>query len=307
MKQIKVAIALSKEYFAKGGVMYDMPLGRFLLNEFPNNDRIDATFYFHSIHDKVDVHEFSGYDAVVNTYIRRIWSALHIDRFDKFKGVKCCVTVEPHNINQKWLDAYQQDGYSFCWYHYPVECIKRRCKSVNVDYRRIIPGISKTLYKSKNFKSRIQNKILLTGILGAKERPYYVLRLLCNTRPDIVHVKRGIFFGSKYPILLQKYKATIAACSGYTVMKYIETAACGCLVFMEGTKLNAWESLGFIDGFNAVRIDQDNYKLKLQEFLETSDDPKWEIIANEGRKFAFDTFDTSIQANLLVDYIEEYL
>jgi len=307
MRRIKVAIALSKEYFAPGGVMYDMPLGRFLLNEFSKNPRIDATFHFHSREDVVDVHDFFGYDAVVNTYIRRKRSALHIDRFDKFKGVKCCVSVEPHNITQQWENAYHQDGYSFVWYHYPVECIKRRCKS-NIDYRRIVPGINKALYKSKDFKSRIQNKILLTGSEGGKGgRRFYILRKICKEHPDVVYSVRRRFFGSNYPTILQKYKATIAACTEYTVIKYIETAACGCLVFMEGTKLNAWKSLGFTDGYNAIRIDQNNYQQKFEEFLNTSNDPRWEIIASRGRKFAFDTFDTNIQTNLLVDYIEEYL
>ena len=310
MKKIKIAIALSKEYFAPKGVMRDMPLGRFLLNEFPFNSRVDTKFHFHSIHDEVDVQEFFGYDAVVNTYILRQRSALHIDRFDKFKGVKCCVSLEPHNTGQKWFDAYHKDEYSFCWYHYPVECIDRRCKlfNTNVDYRRIVPGINRNIYKSMTtFKNRIKDKILLTGSLGVLEKNYYVLRKLCAKHPDVKLFPRWKFFGSQYPILLQKYRSSIAASTEYTVMKYIESAACGCLVFMEGTELNAWESLGFINGFSAVRIDQDNYKLKLREFLETADDPKWEIIANRGRKFAFETFDTNIQANLLIDHIEEYL
>ena len=46
---------------------------------------------------------------------------------------------------------------------------------------------------------------------------------------------------------------------------------------------------------------------KFNEFLETRDDPKWEKIASNGRKFALENFNNDAAVNSLVDLIKELI
>ena len=73
-------------------------------------------------------------------------------------------------------------------------------------------------------------------------------------------------------------------------MKYWENAAAGCLTFMEITKLNNGKEVGFIDGKSSIFINERNYKKKFEEYLTDLDNPMWEQIAFEGRKYAIENF-----------------
>ena len=51
---------------------------------------------------------------------------------------------------------------------------------------------------------------------------------------------------------------------------------------MEVNDQNGAEKLGFKDSQNSIFINEKNYKNKFNEYIETSDDPKWEKIAKSG-------------------------
>lgn len=82
---------------------------------------------------------------------------------------------------------------------------------------------------------------------------------------------------------------------------------CGDLIKMEITEKNKGDYLGFIDGETAIFINEKNYQDKFEEFLRDHDNPKWERIANAGRKYALTNFNNDKAVNTLVDLMEELI
>ena len=56
-----------------------------------------------------------------------------------------------------------------------------------------------------------------------------------------------------------------------------------------------------------VYINESNYVEKFSEFLETPDDPKWEKIASNGRKFALDNFNNDVAVTSLIQLIRDII
>ena len=76
---------------------------------------------------------------------------------------------------------------------------------------------------------------------------------------------------------------------------------------MEITKLNEGKYLGFKDNETAIFINKNNYEEKFNEYLNDLDNPKWERIANEGRKYVFENLSNDNAVNTLVDLMEEII
>jgi len=108
-----------------------------------------------------------------------------------------------------------------------------------------------------------------------------------------------------YLPLLTKYRAAVAAASIYTVFKYIECAAAGCLTFMEITDQNGGECLGFQDGVHSIHVNDKTYKDRVREYVNHPNDLHWGKIAQHGREFALSRYTSDIQAARLVDVIRK--
>ena len=106
---------------------------------------------------------------------------------------------------------------------------------------------------------------------------------------------------------MQKYASSIAATTYHANVKYWEIPAAGCLTFMEVTEKNNAKRTGFIDNETCVYINESNYVKKFNEFLDTRDDPKWEKIASDGRKFALENFNNDVATNSLIELIKELI
>jgi hypothetical protein len=102
-----------------------------------------------------------------------------------------------------------------------------------------------------------------------------------------------------------KYASSIAAHSLYPVIKYWENTASGCLTFMEVTERNRADILGFKDYETAIFINEKNYKNKLEEFLNDSDNPKWAEIANAGREYTMKNLTNDAASESLVELMKE--
>jgi len=76
---------------------------------------------------------------------------------------------------------------------------------------------------------------------------------------------------------------------------------------MEITKENQGDYYGFIDGENSVFINKKNYKEKFGEYLMDINNPKWEKIANEGRKYTLKNFNNDKAVESLIQLMESYL
>ena len=135
------------------------------------------------------------------------------------------------------------------------------------------------------------------------------LRTKCNTLSYVDY--RGIrgkqFPNSNYPEYLSQYQSAIAATTYYPTQKYWEIPAAGCLTFMEITKKNKGEFLGYEDGKHAIFINEDNYKEKFQEYLDDPENSRWEKIAESGREYTIKNFNNDVATSSLVKLIKSLL
>ena len=115
------------------------------------------------------------------------------------------------------------------------------------------------------------------------------------------------YVNDQYPKLLEKYASSITASSYTPNIKYWENAAAGCLTFMEITKKNRGEYLGYIDGETSIFINEDNYQEKFKEYLNDIDNPKWEKIASTGREFTLKNLNNKKAVKDLIELMTLYI
>ena len=129
----------------------------------------------------------------------------------------------------------------------------------NIKQKIIIFGLEPELYQNvPPFKTRIKDRILITGKMGRtdlKNRAanyilnprrsgwyLYKLRTLCKELDYVeysgINEKLSDNKNQDYPAYTSKYRAIIAATTFYPTLKYWENAAAGCLTFMEITEKN---------------------------------------------------------------------
>ena len=172
---------------------------------------------------------------------------------------------------------------------------------------------------TKPFDERIKNKILNSGNVGnlhfiskiindirdPKWNNYRckILRTKCNNLSfvDYTPTLDHQYINDRYPLLLQKYRAGIAADTYSPVIKYWEIAAAGCLTFMEITKKNKGEYTGFKDNETAIFINEKNYQEKFNEYLSDIENRKWGEIAQAGKEFAMRNFNNDEGVKSLVE------
>lgn len=220
--------------------------------------------------------------------------------------------------HKKWKIDYYFDflDNSFFYELYPS----------NFNHKTIIFGVEPSLYQNVTpVKDRIKDKILNSGAIGNTKflsriintirnpkwnaLQCYNLRTKCSELPyvDYTSTLNHEFINDKYPLLLQKYVAAIAANSYNPNVKYWEISAAGCLTFMEITKKNKGHFLGYEDGKHAIFINKNNYQEKFQEYLNDFNNPKWEKIANSGRDFTLKNFNNDKAISSLVNLMENLL
>ena len=193
------------------------------------------------------------------------------------------------------------------------------------DYTTIVFGLETSLYQNLlPFSKRIKKRILNSGAVGNTKflsklfnqfkNPdnalnHYKLRTLCNklSYVDYTNTMQHEFVGNKYPLLLQKYQSSIAATTKNYTIKYLEISAAGCLTFMEVTDENHANYLNFKDGENAIFVNERNYQQKFEEFLESSDDPIWEQIANSGRNHVLNNYNNDLAVESLVNLFKKII
>ena len=198
----------------------------------------------------------------------------------------------------------------------------------NIKQKIIIFGLEPELYQNvPPFKTRIKDRILITGKMGRtdlKNRAanyilnprrsgwhLYKLRTLCKELDYVeysgINEKLSDNKNQDYPAYTSKYRAIIAATTFYPTLKYWENAAAGCLTFMEITEKNNGYFLGYKDNETAIFINEKNYKEKLQQYLSDPDNPKWEQIANAGREYTMNNLTNDHAVSSLVELMKEII
>ena len=196
----------------------------------------------------------------------------------------------------------------------------------NIKQKIIIFGLEPELYQNvPPFKTRIKDRILITGKMGRtdlKNRAanyilnprrsgwyLYKLRTLCKELDYVeysgINEKLSDNKNQDYPVYTSKYRAIIAATTFYPTLKYWENAAAGCLTFMEITEKNNGYFLGYNDNETAIFINEKNYKEKFQQYLSDPDNPKWEQIANAGREYTMNNLTNDHAVSSLVELMKE--
>ena len=321
-EKIKVAFIYKKNYPLITEQYWSSIHYNFFMNALKRNSRIDVTYF--ACDEKFDITKYKNMFDVILLLINDSESTPDIIGIDEIKIPVISGVGDPQeNIpkekyHKKWkINAYfgwlQKE---FFYKHYPKY----------FQYDEIFLGLEPRLFENViPFKQRINKKILNSGAVGnlkffsriynSIRNPkhnalhYYKLRTLCNKLPyvDYTPTLQHEYVRDKYTLLLQKYRASIAADTYSMVIKYFEIPASGCLTFMEVTKKNYCMKLGFQDNKTAIFINEDNYKEKFEEYLNDFDNPKWEMIANNGRQYAMKNFNNDKAVNELVDLMEDLI
>lgn len=299
-----------------------------LLKALTRNDEIEANYV---VCDKIfDINKIEGKTDVILLYDNV--NPGHDCIPDEIKGLKNSKIPIIVKIGDPWAacdfnvrenhEKYKIDAYfgtyasEFFYKYYPHD----------FKYKVILYGIEPALYQNLSpFKNRIKEKILNSGAIASNKLTnrifakltkgaadpikHYKLRTMCNNLPyvDYTTTTGHEYIGDKYPIYLQKYATAIAATTDIYTMKYFEMPAAGCMTFMEVTDKNYAKNLGYKDGETAVFINEKNYKEKFEEYLSDIDNPKWEEIANVGRKFALEKFNNDQGVKSLIELIKEFV
>ena len=310
-------------------------------NVFLKGSHFDNT-YFHFFmeairrHDKLQVTDIIHDEILDVKKIEKKFDAILLWENSEFGMPKDIVGIEDLDIpviakagdpnraesSVKFHKKWKIDHY----FHYYPEQLFHSLYPNNFNFTTIRFGIAREIYDTvKPFKERIKDQILNSGAVGTKKiisriinsirdpkwnaNRYYYLRTKCNELPYVSYTPTlsHEYIGDNYPRLLEKFASAIAATSLETTIKYWEVPAAGCLTFMEITKENYGEHLGFIDNETSIFINKNNYKEKFNEYLSDLDNPKWEKIADAGRDYAINNFNNDIATNRLVELIENII
>ena len=323
MKKIRVAFIFESSNIFLSGHHFDNTYYHFFINALKRNERLEMTYFpTKEIFDASILKD--NFDIILlwqNTEFGMPKEILGIQELDIPVIADVCDPQDAKNaleFHKKWkIDHY--------FHYYPKELFHELFPK-KFNYTSIVFGIEPSLYQNVSpFEDRIKNRILNSGAIGNAKflsriinsirNPkwnsyrYYTLRTKCNKLPyvDYTATLDHNFIGDRYTLLLQKYGAAIAATSVETTIKYWEIPAAGCLTFMEITKKNKGNYLGFIDNETSIFIDENNYQEKFREFLSDQENPKWKKIANAGREHAIANFNNDKACESLVDLMKSMI
>lgn len=305
-----------------------------------------ATTYYHFFMDalrrnqELDVSYFpaeNSFDTSIlknNFDIILLWENHPWGTPDELIGIKnlnipvICRINDAHDAKIKGKIAYHEKYKIDYYFGYLPESFFYKYYPKNFKYKVIIYGVEPSLFENLTpFSQRIKNKILCSGAAASTkfhtqlfERivrfrgetsmyKHYKLRTMCIKLPyvDYTTTLSHKYINDDYPKLLSQYCTSITSHSLYPVIKYWESTAANCLTFMEITEKNRADILGFKDNETAIFINEKNYKQKFQEYLEDSNNPKWEQIANAGREYTLTNLTNDKAVESLVELMKELI
>lgn len=318
---IKVALPFKSSNDFMTGKFYDNTYYHFFVTALKRNQDIRVTYF--PVEGSFDTSILKNrFDIIL------LWSNADYGNPDELLGIeKLDIPViarvgDPADAKNsiKNHEKFKIDHY----FHFWSEPFFRQFFPRHFKFKTIIFGLEPSLYqKITPFKPRIRNKILNSGgvgntkflsrIINKIRNPkfnalsVYRLRTKCNelSYVDYTATLRHKFVNDKYSELLQKYSASIACSTLTFVVKMLEIPAAGCVSFLEVTRKNKCEYVGFRDEKTAIFINEQNYRDKFEEFISDPDNPKWEKIANAGRKFVMEELNNDKAVESLVDLMKK--
>jgi len=325
MNKIRVALIYKSSYSFLSGSHFDNTTYNFFMHALKRNQNLDVT-YFPS-ENSFDMNKVRGkFDIILLPNNNTDGTP------DKLVGIEnigipvICRTGDPHWAKKYNQFRFHEEWKIDCYFNFMHEEYFYKFYPRKFNYKTIIFGLEPSLYQNLTpFKERIRDKILNSGAVGKPGiisritnrvlNPhrsgwyFYKLRTMCNDLPYVVHsgMIGSKYINDDYARLLSRYRTAIAATTFYPTIKYLEVPAAGCLTFMEITEKNHGRYMGHKDDHTAVFINEKNYKDKFEEFLSDTTNPKWEDIANNGRKHVMENLNNDIAANALAELMGSYL
>jgi len=325
MEKIKVAFIYKKSNPFLTGNHFDNTTYDFFMKALSRNDYLDVSYF--NAEKSFDTTKLKGKCDVVLLSDNHSYGTP-----DELQGI-CNLNVpvisrvgDPHDAKAKQKIAFHEKYKIDYYFNFMHESYFYKFYPKDFKYKTIIFGLEPKLYQNvKSFKDRIQDRILNSGAVGKstiKSRManrilnprrsswyFYKLRTICN---NLSYVEHTGMIGNKYihddySSLLSRYKTAIAATTFYPTIKYWEIPSAGCMTFMEITDKNKGTYLGYQDNKTAIFINEKNYKHKFEEFLSEPDNPKWEKIANAGRKFTMEELNNDKAVESLVNLMRDII
>ena len=319
MDKIKVAFIYKASNIFMTGKHFDNNYYNFFLKALPRNKNIEVTNFTEE--EKFDVEKLENKFDVILLWQNNEFGTPDLINIknSKIPVITRCADPREIEITKKYHKKWKIDYY----FHFWPESFFHSFLPKNFKYKSIIYGLESSLYKNTTpFEDRIKNKILNSGAIGNTKllskiindiknpkwnayRVYY-LRTIINNLPyvDYFPTLQNEFVGDKFPLLLQKYQASVAASTTNPVAKMWEIPAAGCMTFLEVNEKNNADFVGFKNNENAIFINEENYKEKFQEYLENVEDKKWRNIAEKGRKFVIDNLNNDKAVESLVELMQ---
>lgn len=324
-EKIRVAHIYKTSNVFMSGKHFDNTSYYFHIHALKRHPKLEVTHF--SAEDSFDVTKLKGkFDIIILADNLGLWipkELIGIKNIDIPVIARCgdfhnAKKYDPIGCHEKYKIDYYFNFMSESYFYkfYPKE----------FKYKVIMLGLEPTLYQTvKPFNDRIKDRILNSGAIGKSNLKsrianrilnpkrtgwyFYKLRTMCNDLPYVDHT--GMigtkYVNEDYPALLSKYRAAIAATTFYPTIKYWETSAAGCLTFMEITEKNNGEYLGYVDGETSIFINEKNYKNKFEEYLSDPNKPKWQQIANQGRKYTMEELNNDKAVDKLVELMYDIL
>ena len=319
MDKIKVAFIYKASNIFMTGKHFDNNYYNFFLKALPRNKNIEVTNFTEE--EKFDIEKLENKFDVILLWQNNEFGTPDLINIknSKIPVITRCADPRETKITKKYHKKWKIDYY----FHFWPESFFHSFLPKNFKYKSIIYGLESSLYKNTTpFEDRIKNKILNSGAIGNTKllskiindiknpkwnayRVYY-LRTIINNLPyvDYFPTLQNEFVGDKFPLLLQKYQASVAASTTNPVAKMWEIPAAGCMTFLEVNEKNKADFVGFKNNENAIFINEENYKEKFQEYLENVEDTKWRNIAEKGRKFVIDNLNNDKAVESLVELMQ---
>ena len=319
MDKIKVAFIYKASNIFMTGKHFDNNYYNFFLKALPRNKNIEVTNFTEE--EKFDIEKLENKFDVILLWQNNEFGTPDLINIknSKIPVITRCSDPREAEITKKYHKKWKIDYY----FHFWPESFFHSFLPKNFKYKSIIYGLESSLYKNTTpFEDRIKNKILNSGAIGNTKllskiindiknpkwnayRVYY-LRTIINNLPyvDYFPTLQNEFVGDKFPLLLQKYQASVAASTTNPVAKMWEIPAAGCMTFLEVNEKNNADFVGFKNNENAIFINEKNYKEKFQEYLESIEDTKWRNIAEKGRKFVIDNLNNDKAVESLVELMQ---
>lgn len=308
MSKPKIGLLYRKNHYAFTGNYFDNTFYNFLFKALNRVELADVIYI-----PKEEVFDYKEYEGKIDALIlfdpTPKGCPKEIRNLDLFKGPKFFHAVDAHHAltvieGRRRIDYYRDLNLTEAFTHHNLLYFRKFYPEDEFNHYHIFPGFETTQYENlPAFEKRINDRVLITGAMSTG---FYQLRRKIATHPKVIHIGSSAgFVNDRFPLLLSKYRASVAAAGFSLVMKFIEVPAAGCLTFFGKTPTNELHSLGIIDGQHGIIVDELNYSSKLDEYINTKNDPKWAKIANTGKKYFWENYTNDAQAKKLLGHIIE--